>query len=152
MTPKLEIQGLSKWFGDLEVLRDIEFQIQEHEFLAIVGPSGCGKTTLLRMIAGIENADAGSIKINGRLLAGPGADRGFVFQQNSCFRGGRSGATRCSGLRSTVSSMRPGGGERASSWKPSALPVSSATIRTRSTAGCGSGSISHARWRSIRKC
>ena len=59
MTPKLEIQGLSKWFGDLEVLRDIEFQIQEHEFLAIVGPSGCGKTTLLRMIAGIENADAG---------------------------------------------------------------------------------------------
>ncbi len=85
MTPKLEIQGLSKWFGDLEVLRDIEFQIQEHEFLAIVGPSGCGKTTLLRMIAGIENADAGSIRINGRLLAGPGADRGFVFQQDSLF-------------------------------------------------------------------
>jgi NitT/TauT family transport system ATP-binding protein len=85
MTPKLEIQGLSKWFGDLEVLRDIGFQIPEHEFLAVVGPSGCGKTTLLRMIAGIENADAGSIRISGHLLEGPGADRGFVFQQDSLF-------------------------------------------------------------------
>ena len=85
MTPKLEIQGLSKWFGDLEVLRDIEFHIQEHEFLAIVGPSGCGKTTLLRMIAGIENADAGSHQDQWPFLAGPGADRGFVFQQDSLF-------------------------------------------------------------------
>ena len=54
MTAKLAITGLCKSFGDLEVLRNIGFQIQNHEFLAIVGPSGCGKTTLLRVIAGIE--------------------------------------------------------------------------------------------------
>jgi NitT/TauT family transport system ATP-binding protein len=85
MTAKLEITGLCKSFGDLEVLRNIGFQIQDHEFLAIVGPSGCGKTTLLRMIAGIEKFDAGMIRIDGRNLVGPGPDRGFVFQQDSLF-------------------------------------------------------------------
>jgi NitT/TauT family transport system ATP-binding protein len=85
MSAKLEITGLNKSFGDLEVLRDIHFQIQDHEFLAIVGPSGCGKTTLLRMIAGIEKFDTGKIMIDGRNLVGPGPDRGFVFQQDSLF-------------------------------------------------------------------
>ena len=85
MTAKLEIKGLCKSFGDLEVLRNIGFQIQDHEFLALVGPSGCGKTTLLRMIAGIEKYDAGAIAIDGRSLVGPGPDRGFVFQQDSLF-------------------------------------------------------------------
>lgn len=85
MTAKLAITGLCKSFGDLEVLRNIGFQIQNHEFLAIVGPSGCGKTTLLRVIAGIEQFDAGAITIDGRSLVGPGPDRGFVFQQDSLF-------------------------------------------------------------------
>jgi NitT/TauT family transport system ATP-binding protein len=85
MTAKLEITGLCKSFGDLEVLRNIGFQIENHEFLAIVEPSGCGKTTLLRMIAGIERFDAGKITIDGRNLVGPGPDRGFVFQQDSLF-------------------------------------------------------------------
>jgi NitT/TauT family transport system ATP-binding protein len=85
MTAKLEIKGLCKSFGDLEVLRNIGFQIQDHELLALVGPSGCGKTTLLRMIAGIEKYDAGAIAIDGRSLVGPGPDRGFVFQQDSLF-------------------------------------------------------------------
>jgi NitT/TauT family transport system ATP-binding protein len=85
MTAKLEITGLCKSFGDLEVLRNIGFQIGNHELLALVGPSGCGKTTLLRMIAGIEKFDAGKITINGRNLIGPGPDRGFVFQQDSLF-------------------------------------------------------------------
>ena len=83
MTAKLQIEGLSKSFGSLEVLRDIDISIADHEFLAIVGPSGCGKTTLLRMIAGIEKADDGLIMIDGQAIKGPGADRGFVFQQDS---------------------------------------------------------------------
>lgn len=83
MTAKLQIEGLSKSFGTLEVLRGIDIEIQDHEFLAIVGPSGCGKTTLLRMIAGIEKSDGGSIQIDGQRVKGPGADRGFVFQQDS---------------------------------------------------------------------
>ena len=85
MTAKLEIKELSKSFGDLEVLRNISLHIDDHELVAIVGPSGCGKTTLLRMIAGIEKFDAGAIMVSGRELQGPGADRGFVFQQDSLF-------------------------------------------------------------------
>ncbi len=85
MISKLEIRGLSKSFGNLEVLKDISVKINDQELVAIVGPSGCGKTTLLRMIAGIENPDRGSIDIDGRPLKGPGADRGFVFQQDSLF-------------------------------------------------------------------
>ena len=85
MTAKLEIKELSKSFGDLEVLRNISLHIDDHELVAIVGPSGCGKTTLLRMIAGIEKFDAGAIMVGGRELQGPGADRGFVFQQDSLF-------------------------------------------------------------------
>jgi NitT/TauT family transport system ATP-binding protein len=85
MTVKLQVKDLCKSFGTLEVMRDINFHVDEHEFVAIVGPSGCGKTTLLRTIAGIEKADRGVVMIDGRALAGPGPDRGFVFQQDSLF-------------------------------------------------------------------
>jgi NitT/TauT family transport system ATP-binding protein len=85
MTTKLEIRNLSKSFGELEVLRDISCRIEDNEFVAIVGPSGCGKTTLLRTIAGIVKPDSGMILIDGRALQGPGADRGFVFQQDCLF-------------------------------------------------------------------
>ena len=56
----LEAQHLSKRFGELEVLRDVGFTLDEGECLAILGPSGCGKTTLLRILLGLESADAGS--------------------------------------------------------------------------------------------
>jgi NitT/TauT family transport system ATP-binding protein len=85
MNAKLEVRHISKSFGHLRVLSDIDFQVDDHEFVAIVGPSGCGKTTLLRTIAGIEKPDAGDILIDGRALARPGPDRGFVFQQDSLF-------------------------------------------------------------------
>jgi NitT/TauT family transport system ATP-binding protein len=85
MTAKLEVRDLSKSFGSLNVLRDLNFQVNDHEFVAIVGPSGCGKTTLLRTIAGIEFADEGAVLIDGHAIKGPGPDRGFVFQQDSLF-------------------------------------------------------------------
>lgn len=85
MTAKLEVKNLSKSFGPLNVLRDLNFQVNDHEFVAIVGPSGCGKTTLLRTIAGIEFADEGAVLIDGHAIKGPGPDRGFVFQQDSLF-------------------------------------------------------------------
>jgi NitT/TauT family transport system ATP-binding protein len=83
MTPKLAITGMSKRFGDLEALRNIAFDVAAGEFIAIVGPSGCGKTTFLRIVAGLERASAGEVEIDGRLVEGPGGDRGFVFQQDS---------------------------------------------------------------------
>lgn len=57
----VEVCSLAKRFGDLEVLRDVGFTLGEFESLAILGPSGCGKTTLLRILLGLEAADAGSL-------------------------------------------------------------------------------------------
>jgi NitT/TauT family transport system ATP-binding protein len=83
MPRKVEISGLSKWFGELEALRSINVAVEQGEFIAVVGPSGCGKTTFLRIVAGLEPATAGTILLDGAPLAGPGSDRGFVFQNDS---------------------------------------------------------------------
>jgi NitT/TauT family transport system ATP-binding protein len=83
MPRKVEISGLSKWFGDLEALRQIDVAVEPGEFISVVGPSGCGKTTFLRMVAGLEPATSGTILIDGQPLRGPGNNRGFVFQNDS---------------------------------------------------------------------
>lgn len=83
LVPKLAVKNLSKYFGELEVLRSIEASIDSGEFVSIVGPSGCGKTTFLRIVGGLEIADTGSVSLDGRIIAGPGRDRGFVFQQDN---------------------------------------------------------------------
>ena len=81
--PRLQIESLVKRFGNLEALSDISFEAEGGTFLSLVGPSGCGKTTLLRIIAGLESASSGGVKIEDRPVLGPGADRGFVFQQDN---------------------------------------------------------------------
>src|SRR6187455_2147505 len=83
MPRKVEIAGLSKWFGDLEALRSIDIAVEQGEFISVVGPSGCGKTTFLRMVAGLEPATSGTILLDGEQLRGPGGNRGFVFQNDS---------------------------------------------------------------------
>ena len=80
---KLAVKDLTKYFGDLEVLRSIGIEVRRGEFISIVGPSGCGKTTFLRIIGGLEKADAGEARLDGRRIEGPGKDRGFVFQQDN---------------------------------------------------------------------
>ncbi|MCX7314100.1 MAG: ABC transporter ATP-binding protein [Hyphomicrobiales bacterium] len=83
MARKLEITALSKWFGELEALRSIDIAVETGEFISVVGPSGCGKTTFLRMVAGLEPSTSGTIVMDGKPLAGPGGNRGFVFQNDS---------------------------------------------------------------------
>jgi NitT/TauT family transport system ATP-binding protein len=83
MTAKLSISGLNKRFNDLDVLRGIDLDIAARELVAFVGPSGCGKTTFLRIVAGLEQASSGEVAIDGRAVRAPGADRGFVFQQDN---------------------------------------------------------------------
>jgi NitT/TauT family transport system ATP-binding protein len=83
MAPKLTLDALTKRFGTLEVLRDINAAIARGEFISLVGPSGCGKTTLLRIVAGLEPASAGAVLLDGRAVREPGADRGFVFQSDN---------------------------------------------------------------------
>jgi len=87
MRAKIEIRNISKQFasdkGPLQVIKDVSFTVRDGEFVAIVGPSGCGKTTFLRVLDGLAAADGGSIALDGRPIAGPGPDRGFVFQSDS---------------------------------------------------------------------
>ncbi|HEY0209185.1 ABC transporter ATP-binding protein [Acerihabitans sp.] len=61
----IAIEGLGKQFGGADVLRDIELEIRDGEFLVLVGPSGCGKSTLLRLLAGLERASSGRILLDG---------------------------------------------------------------------------------------
>jgi NitT/TauT family transport system ATP-binding protein len=80
---KLSLNGLTKRFGELEVLREINVAIDGGAFISLVGPSGCGKTTLLRLVAGLEPASSGAVLLDGRAVSAPGGDRGFVFQSDN---------------------------------------------------------------------
>ena len=60
---------INKCYGDVEVIRELNLEIRDEEFMVLVGPSGCGKTTALRLIAGFERPDAGTIEIDGRRVA-----------------------------------------------------------------------------------
>ncbi|CAM5771019.1 ABC transporter ATP-binding protein [Labrys miyagiensis] len=82
--PKLRIGGLHKSFGvaerRTEVLRDIDLDLADNEFVSLVGTSGCGKSTLLSIVAGLQPFDAGELSIDGAPILQPGLDRGVVFQ------------------------------------------------------------------------
>lgn len=67
-------------FGSHEVLKEIDFQIGEGEFICVVGPSGCGKTTLLRILAGLIKASRGSVTYRGKVQTEPASDIAIVFQ------------------------------------------------------------------------
>ena len=81
----LDVRGLTKSFGSLTVLKDINFTVKDGEFVCLIGPSGCGKTTLLRIVAGLEQPTDGVVLLDGNEPSGPGADRGFVFQDFALF-------------------------------------------------------------------
>ncbi len=81
--PKLEVSWLRKSFPGLDVIGGISAAVQKGEFISIVGPSGCGKTTFLRIVAGLEQASGGEVRLDGRVVREPGADRGFVFQSDN---------------------------------------------------------------------
>ncbi|WP_456436762.1 ABC transporter ATP-binding protein [Methanopyrus sp.] len=81
----LKVEDLHKSYDDLKVLDGITFEVSEGEFFAIVGPSGCGKTTLLKIIAGLEDYDAGKVLVDGKEVREPGPDRALVFQEYAIF-------------------------------------------------------------------
>ena len=66
----IQLQGIKKWFDDTQVIKGIDFDIADGEFIVLVGPSGCGKSTMLRILAGLEDATAGSIRIDGQDITG----------------------------------------------------------------------------------
>src|SRR4051812_12975615 len=84
----LQLDGLTKSFGELQILRSIDLALADGEMLVIVGASGCGKSTLLRLVAGLETATAGRIVIDGRDVTNvdPAArDIAMVFQNYALY-------------------------------------------------------------------
>jgi nitrate/nitrite transport system ATP-binding protein len=88
MTSYLELFKLGKCFeshsgGPSWAVENFELRIARHEFVCLLGHSGCGKSTVLSMVAGLCEIDRGGVVLDGREIAGPGPDRGIVFQSPS---------------------------------------------------------------------
>ena len=84
----LTLQNVNKSFGKVEVLKDINIEVEDGEFVVFVGPSGCGKSTLLRVIAGLEDVTSGEVRIGGELMnLTPPSKRGIamVFQSYALY-------------------------------------------------------------------
>ena len=81
----IRIEGLCKRFGDVTAVSDVDLEIRDGEFFTLLGPSGCGKSTLLYLIGGFLPVETGAILIDGKKVAGPGPDRGIVFQHFALF-------------------------------------------------------------------
>ena len=90
--PRLEATGLSRAFAGQRVVQDVTLRVEAGQVTCLLGPSGCGKSTTLRTIAGVERADAGQVRIDGRDMAGPGLHLpperrgvGMMFQDFALF-------------------------------------------------------------------
>lgn len=83
----LEIDNVNVGFGPVssrtEVLQNINLNVEENEFVAIIGFSGSGKSTLINLLAGLQSPDNGEVRLNGKVTSGPGPDRGIMFQNYS---------------------------------------------------------------------
>lgn len=89
----IKLNKLTKYFGQLRILEQVDFEVSPGDFLAIIGPSGCGKSTLLRLLLGIEKPSAGSVFVNNYDVAKLSDDNlirmrqkiGMVFQSGALF-------------------------------------------------------------------
>jgi iron(III) transport system ATP-binding protein len=92
MSTAIRLDSISKSFGATQAVRDVTLAVERGELMAVLGPSGCGKTTLLRLIAGFEDPDAGTVHVGDETVAGPGGlvppekrRVGMVFQDYALF-------------------------------------------------------------------
>ncbi|CAM3820658.1 Glutamine transport ATP-binding protein GlnQ [Pseudomonas reidholzensis] len=92
MNALIEFKGFNKFFGEQQVLNEVDLQVQAGEVVVILGPSGCGKSTLLRCLNGLEEAHSGQIRLDGRALIAADTDWrqvrqrvGMVFQSYHLF-------------------------------------------------------------------
>ena len=89
LKPKVQIKAVEKVYegrnGKTVALNGVDLDIYDNEFICVVGPSGCGKSTLLNIIAGLHEATAGEVLVDGQKVEGTGVERGVVFQQYALF-------------------------------------------------------------------
>jgi sulfate transport system ATP-binding protein len=107
---KIEIQNLTKSFGAFAALKSISLDVASGELIALLGPSGCGKTTLLRILAGLEFADSGTIRFDGDDATSQSVRArkvGFVFQHYALFRHMTVFENIAFGLRVRPRKLRP---------------------------------------------
>jgi NitT/TauT family transport system ATP-binding protein len=88
--PAIEFDAIGRSFGDapgrrVSAIEDLSLSIASGEFVCVVGPSGCGKSTLLDLAGGFDRPSSGEVRVLGQPVAGPGTDRGMVFQEASLF-------------------------------------------------------------------
>jgi iron(III) transport system ATP-binding protein len=88
----VRLSSVGRSYGPVRAVKDLDLAVAKGEILALLGPSGCGKTTTLRLIAGFESPESGSVEVGGRTVAGPGTDVpperrrvGMVFQDYALF-------------------------------------------------------------------
>jgi len=87
---RLKVDHVSKIFTDRPgetqvVLEDVNFEVEDGEFISLLGPSGCGKTTLLSMMGGFQDVTDGAILLDDKKIEGPSSERGYVFQNYALF-------------------------------------------------------------------
>jgi len=82
---RIEFDRVSVQFGGLKVVEDVSYEIGDREFVSVIGPSGCGKTTMMNIVAGFVQPSEGRVLLDGRPVAGPGPDRGVIFQEYGVF-------------------------------------------------------------------
>jgi NitT/TauT family transport system ATP-binding protein/sulfonate transport system ATP-binding protein len=88
---RLVVEGVARSFAPVrggqpvQALEPVDLAVADNDFITILGPSGCGKSTLLRIVAGLERPSSGRVLLDGREVAGPGRDRGMVFQSYTLF-------------------------------------------------------------------
>lgn len=82
---RLILNSVSKKFNGFLAIEDINFEVEDGEFVCLLGPSGCGKTTVLRLAAGLEAPDDGFLCLDGRKIKGVNKECGFVFQEYALF-------------------------------------------------------------------
>ena len=158
--PFLSIRGVSRSFAPTSrhgaptlALQATDLAVAENDFITILGPSGCGKSTLLRIVAGLDRQTSGEVLLDGRRIAGPGADRGMVFQSYTLFPWLTVRDNVCFGLRERGLPRAAAARDRAGLHRArSGWSASRTTIRSSCRAACSSAPRSRARSPTARAC